>query len=100
MKLITIPEFCAQYRISPRTVSNWVRKGRLRALRDSGGRAFRLIDPEWPVLDEAGDPDLVMRLALLKPGEVAVLLGVLPSTVRKMALQGRLRAVRVGSQRR
>lgn len=100
MKLITINEFCARYRISPRTVWNWVRKGRLRALRDSGGRIFRLIDPQWPVFDESGDPDLVMRYATLKPGEVALLLGVLPSTVRKMVAKGRLKAVQFGSQRR
>jgi excisionase family DNA binding protein len=99
-KLVTIREFCTHYRISHRTVWNWVRTGRLKALRDAGGRIFRLIDPQWPVLDESGDPDLVMRLAVLKPFEVAVLLGVLPSTVRKMNSQGRLRAVWVGSQRR
>jgi excisionase family DNA binding protein len=100
MTTLTIPEFCSRYRISSRTVWNWVRKGRLKALRGAGGRVFRLIDPHWPVFDESRDPDLVMRHAVLKPGEVALLLGVLPSTVRKMTLQGRLRAVTVGSQRR
>src|SRR5438445_7313706 len=100
MNFITIREFCATYRISPRTVWNWVRKGRLKALRDSGGRIFRLIDPEWPVLDESGDPDLVMRLAVLRPAEVAALLGVHPATIRKFVHQGRLKAVQVGSHRR
>lgn len=100
VKFITISEFCAQYRISARTVWTWARKGRLKVMRDSGGRIFRLVDPEWPVLDDSGDPDLVMRLGMLRPGEVAALLGVLPSTVRKMASQGRLKAIRIGSQRR
>jgi excisionase family DNA binding protein len=100
MKFITITEFCSRYRISHRTVWNWVRKGRLKAVRDSGGRVLRLIDPQWPVLDESHDPDPVMRLAFLKPGQVAVLLEVLPATVRKMASQGRLKAVWLGGQRR
>jgi excisionase family DNA binding protein len=101
MKFITIPEFCSHYRISPRTVWNWVKKGRLKAVRDSHGRVLRLVDPGWPVLDEGSqDPDPVMRLAFLKPAQVAALLGVLPATVRKMAAQGRLKAVWVGSQRR
>ena len=100
MKLITIAEFCRCYRVSERTVWNWVKRGRLTAVRDSGGRILRLIDPQWPILDQSGDPDLVMRLAVLKPRDVAALLGVLPSAVRKMASEGRLKAVWVGSQRR
>jgi excisionase family DNA binding protein len=100
MKFITIGEFCSTYRISSRTVWNWVKSGRLIAVRDSGGRILRLIDPGWPILDQSGDNDLVMRLAVLKPRDVAALIGVLPSTVRKMASDGRLRAFWVGSQRR
>lgn len=100
MKFITIAEFCQHYRISPRTVWNWVRSGRLTVVRDSGGRILRLIDPQWPLLDRSDDPDLVKRFAFLKPGQVAALLGVLPATVRKMAATGRIRSVRVGSQRR
>ena len=100
MRLMTIAEFCQYYRISPRTVWNWVRKGRLTAVRDAGGRVMRLVDPRWPILEEPGDPDPVMRLALLKPAQVAAVLGVLPSTVRKMATQGRIRSVWVGGQRR
>lgn len=100
MRALTIPEFCAKYRITDRTARNWVRRGRLRALRDASGRICRLIDPQWPILDESNDSDLVMRYAVLKTGEVGLLLGVLPATVRKMTVQGRLRAAWVGSQRR
>lgn len=100
MKFITINEFCALYRISPRTVWNWVRKGRLKALRDSGGRVFRLVDPEWPVLDDSRDPNPTMRFGALKTGHVAALLGVRPDAVRKMVLRGRLKAMRIGTQRR
>jgi len=101
MKLITIAEFCRCYRVTERTVWNWVKSGRLVAVRDSGGRILRLIDPQWPIFDDkSGDPNLVMRLAVLKTRDVAALLGVLPGTVRKMASEGRLRAVWVGSQRR
>jgi hypothetical protein len=82
MKLITIREFCRCYRVSERTIWNWVKRGRLVAVRDSGGRILRLIDPQWPVLDDrSGDPNLVMRLAVLKTRDVAALLGVLPGTV-------------------
>ncbi len=69
-------------------------------LRDKGGRIFRLIDPQWPMFDESRDPDLVMRFGTLKPGELAVLLGVDPATIRKMVRQGRLKPVYAGSQRR
>lgn len=100
MDSITIGEFCAQYRITRRTVWNWVKKGRLLALRDAAGRVRSLIDPQWPMLDESGDPDIVMRLGVLKPGQVAALLGVHPATIRKFVYQGRLKAVQVGSQRR
>lgn len=100
IRTVTIAEFCQHYRISARTVWNWVRKGRLKALRDGGGRIYRLVDPQWPLLDGSGHQDLVMRLGVLKPGQVAVLLGVQPSTIRKMASSGRLRAIWVGAQRR
>lgn len=100
VKLMTITEFCQQYRICPRTVWNWVRKGRLKAARDAGGRIYRLVDPGWPQLDDSSHPELVMRLGVLKPGQVAALLGVRPSTVRKMASTGRLKSIRVGTQRR
>jgi len=100
VRLMTIAEFCQQYRICPRTVWNWVRKGRLKAARDAGGRIYRLVDPGWPQLDDSNHPELVMRLGVLKPGQVAVLLGVRPSTVRKMASSGRLKAIKVGTQRR
>jgi len=100
MKFITIAEFCSRYRISERTVWNWVKRGRLEAVRDAGGRILRLIDPQWPVLDASDDPDLLRRIAILKSSEVAALLGVLPGSVRKMASEGRLAAVWVGSQRR
>lgn len=101
MRLISIREFCAAYRVTKRTVWNWVKNDRLVAVRDSGGRILRLVDPQWPILDDqSGDSNLVMRLAVLKPRDVAALLGVLPATVRKMASEGRLKAVWVGSQRR
>jgi excisionase family DNA binding protein len=100
MTTLTISEFCRSYRISPRTVWNWVRKGRLRALRDSHGRILRLIDPNWPVFDECHEEDLLDRYAILKTGEVALLVGLHPVTVRKLVRQGRLGSVWIGRQRR
>jgi len=97
---LTVWEFCHEYRVSRRTVYNWVRKGRLKVLRDARGRIFRVIDPQWPVLDQSNHPDLVMRLGCLKPGAVAALIGVHPATVRKMVYRGRLKPLWVGSQRR
>jgi len=72
----------------------------LKALRDGGGRIFRIIDEQWPLMDDSNDPDLVNRVGTLKPGEVALLLNVNPATVRKLVAQGRLKAVYAGSQRR
>jgi excisionase family DNA binding protein len=43
---------------------------------------------------------LVARQATFRRQEVAAALGVVPSTIRKMVSQGRLKAVWVGSQRR
>jgi excisionase family DNA binding protein len=101
MTTLTISEFCRVYRISPRTVWNWVRKGRLRALHDSHGRILRLIDPNWPVFDECREEEeLVDRYAILKTGEVALLVGLHSATVRRLVSQGRLGSVWIGRQRR
>jgi excisionase family DNA binding protein len=43
---------------------------------------------------------LITRQLTLRACEVASVLGVLPNAVRKMASQGQLKAVWVGSQRR
>lgn len=40
------------------------------------------------------------RHPTLRPHEVAAVLGVVPSAIRKMVSQGRLKAVWVGSERR
>src|SRR5579871_3828398 len=99
MEFISIEEFCRKYRISPRTVWNWAKTGRLRPLRDRGGRIFRLIDPQWRLFDEHVEDDIMMSYGMLKPGEMALLLGVHPATIRKMVRQGRLQPVYVGSRR-
>jgi Helix-turn-helix domain len=100
MTLLTIHEFCRKYRISRRTVWNWARAGRLRVLRDKGGRIFRLVDPQWPMFDESRGADLVDRYGALKPIEMAALLGVHPASIRRMVREGRLKPLYVDSQRR
>lgn len=95
IRFITIAEFCERYPTCPRTVSNWVRRGILEAVRDARGRIYRVIDPEWPIVDDSEEA----YLSTLKPRQVAALLGVPPSTIQKMASRGQLKAMQVGTQK-
>lgn len=85
--LLTTADVAAIYQVEPETVADWVRAGKIRAVRTPGGRALRFLRSE---VEPTFSPANVELPALVEPsGEPAECMPVAPSPLTESGLSVR-----------
>lgn len=103
-QLLTIKEVAALYGLDITTIRRRIHSGELQAVKKPGAKSknsqWFVIDPGWQQVSLSDHHKVgefsVDDTHILLGSEVALLLGVIPRTVRKMAEDGRLGFVRTG----
>ena len=104
---LTVVEFCTMYGVSYSTLKLYIKKGivetQVFALADSTKKHRRIKDPHWTV---AGDLETITgsrsidEVFLLRPCEVAEILGVSVTRVRYLAAAGKLKYYQLHARHR
>lgn len=98
VKWLAVTEFCALYRVHPKTVKDWIKRNVVKSVKI--GSVIRIADPQWPLSALGSDLTDPESLFLFRASQVASLLQITPRYLRKLASDGLVEYGRFGPRKR